>query len=77
MKKKLTDLDPNVLSSNLLQWHTIGGISDDGDLQNVLYHGANSIKFAIAVIKDYKGTTREKVEHLKKVAQDLEKFHVK
>ncbi len=75
MKKKLTDLDPNVLSSNLLQWHTIGSIRDDSDLQTILYHGAKSIDFAVAVLRDYKGTNKEKIEHLGKALEDLGKFH--
>jgi hypothetical protein len=76
MKKKLTDLDSNVLSSNLLQWHTIGSLRNEGDLSLTLYHGSQTIKFAQTILRDYKGTNKEKVAHLEKALEDLLLFHV-
>jgi len=77
MKKKLTELDAHVISSNLLQMHTIGSIRDDGDLQTILYHGVKTIRFAQAILKDYTGSNKEKLAHLEKTLEDLGKFHVK
>lgn len=76
MKKNITELHENIIAQNLIEFHTIGGIRDESDFNNIKYHCNVTIGFIKIILSQYGGNKREIVKHLDKVLEDLEKFKV-
>lgn len=57
--------------------HIIGGLRNDGDLANAKFHATCSVDLMIDFIENIVGTDEQKLELLKKVKANIDKFTVK
>lgn len=75
-KKKITDLHENFCAQYLIEAHTIGGIRNEADFNNIKHHCIKSLLFTKDLIKNIKGTDKEKSDFIDKIILDLGKFKV-
>lgn len=74
--KHIKEYHENLISQLLIESHTIGGIRDQSDFDNIRFHCKQSLNFAKDIIENIDGTDKEKSDFIHKVWEDLDKFTV-
>ena len=75
--KHITEFNENFAAQLLIQAHSIAGMRDETDFDNVQYHIAQTLDFAKDIIINIEGTNQEKADFIERIKIDLEKFNIK
>jgi hypothetical protein len=76
-KKNISDLHENFAAQILIEKHSMAGIRDEAEFNNIKYHCKHTLMFTKDLILNIKGTDKEKSDFIDKILLDLEKFKVK